>query len=410
MDSSRKKWRRTTVISPTTPQGRRASSGTPLGWNMSPNEDSNTLTLCDSPGPDGLRALSLDTPKRKAAVLGESTPSLGKAKLRKLSRKMSKKIISPEDRPMDNSSKQLDSTESQTASPPPAHSFVSKKKQRTPEEGSKAIYKRALIAALDSTKTRRSTTNTPKTCTKSRPSPCESSPVKTEGQPSPVSLGRTVVSIESPSTTHEDKSEDRSTDQEDELSSSWILEDVDCDHSEPETDRRSVVIKGEDSPERFVARDPVFVRATSQDESFSPEDEVEAEELILSLPELEPMPDSFTFFSQSPPVNTQGPAPLTFSSPSETAWAVQGAVGSPEMPQRNVFVSFKQPNTTPSEASSAKTENFCCSDNMEHLSDPFALPLHSNRGKFNPRLNSTTPHRRSDSGTSMRHHLLLLCS
>lgn len=96
MDSSRKKWRRTTVISPTTPQGRRASSGTPLGWNMSPNEDSNTLTLCDSPGPDGLRALSLDTPKRKAAVLGESTPSLGKAKLRKLSRKMSKKIISPE--------------------------------------------------------------------------------------------------------------------------------------------------------------------------------------------------------------------------------------------------------------------------------------------------------------------------
>ncbi|KAG8007861.1 Deoxyribonuclease Tat-D [Nibea albiflora] len=367
MDSSRETWRRTAVISPTTPKGRRASSGAPFGWNVSPNEDSNTLTLCDSPGPDGLGALSLDTPKRKA-----------------------------EERDLDNSSKQLDSTESQTPSPPQAHSSDSKKKQRTPEEGSKAIYRRALIAALDSTKTSRSTTNTPKTCTETRPSPFVSSPVKTE-PPSPVSLGRTVTTIKSSSTTHEDKSEDRSADQEEKLSHFWMLEDTECDHSEPETDRRSVVIKGEDSPERFV-------RTTSQDKSFSPEEEVEAEELNSSH-----MPDSFTFFSQSPAVNTQGPAPLTFSSPSETTWGVQGAGESTEtsssLSQRNVFVSFKQPNTAPSKAYSAKSENFCCSSNSDDLSDPFALPLHSNRGKFNPRLNSTTPHRRSDSGASMRHHL-----
>lgn len=89
MDSNRKKlsfkWRRTAVTSPRNRQGGDAGSGTPSRWNMSLNEDSNTLPFGDSPGPGGLGALNLDTPKRKAEVLGESRPSL--VKLRKLSRK-----------------------------------------------------------------------------------------------------------------------------------------------------------------------------------------------------------------------------------------------------------------------------------------------------------------------------------
>lgn len=100
MDSSRKKltfkWIRTAVTSPTRLQGGDAGPDTPSRWSMSPNEDSNTLLLSDSPGPDGLGELSLDTPKRKAEVLSESVPSLGKVKLRKLSRKNYEHFITSE--------------------------------------------------------------------------------------------------------------------------------------------------------------------------------------------------------------------------------------------------------------------------------------------------------------------------
>ena len=98
MDSRRKKlkfkWLQTTITSPTQLQDSDASPGTPSCWNMSPNEDS--YNLGSSPGPDGLGAMSLNTPKRKAKELGESTPSLGKLKLRKLSRKYYEEIITSE--------------------------------------------------------------------------------------------------------------------------------------------------------------------------------------------------------------------------------------------------------------------------------------------------------------------------
>lgn len=91
MDSSRKKltfkWLRTAVTSPTHLESRDTGSDTASQWNMSPDADSKTLPLSHSPGPEGLGALSLDTPKRKAGVLSESRPSLSKVKLRKLSKK-----------------------------------------------------------------------------------------------------------------------------------------------------------------------------------------------------------------------------------------------------------------------------------------------------------------------------------
>lgn len=90
MDSSRKKltikWRRTAVTSPTHIWKNDADLGTPPRWNMSPHGDSN-LSLSESPGPEGFGELSLNTPKRKAEVLSETVPSLGKVKLRKLSKK-----------------------------------------------------------------------------------------------------------------------------------------------------------------------------------------------------------------------------------------------------------------------------------------------------------------------------------
>lgn len=136
---------------------------------------------------------------------------------------------------MDNSSKQLEFAESQQISPPPSHSFVLKKKERTPEEGSKAIYRRALIAAIDSTRARRSITNNPSTDTL----PFVSSPVKTE-VPSSASLDRAVVDINCSSITPENKSKDDSTVQEDQWSPLKVYKDMEAqgDSLEPKTDGR----------------------------------------------------------------------------------------------------------------------------------------------------------------------------
>lgn len=70
---------------------------------------------------------------------------------------------------MDNLFKQLESPESRQMFPSPSHSFVLKKKEKTPEEGSKTVRKMALMAAIS---------NIPRTVT-------YLSPVKTE-VPSPM--------------------------------------------------------------------------------------------------------------------------------------------------------------------------------------------------------------------------------
>ena len=229
MDSSRKKlafkWRRKAVTSPAHPERREAGSPTPSHRNLSPEEESNTSSHSDSPGPEAFKALSLDTPKRKAEVLDKSVPSVGKDKLRKLSRRnyetfTTSKVniylkccsthwllshascsemtcwfflshINHQQQPMDNSPKQLKSTDDQQVSPPPSHSFILKKRERTSQEGSKAIYRMAMLAALDGTNARPSPYNVPKTEV-----PLVPSPVRTEVQ-SPASLDRIVVDINS---------------------------------------------------------------------------------------------------------------------------------------------------------------------------------------------------------------------
>lgn len=84
MSSSKKKltikWLRTAITSSPNLQARDAGLGTPSRGNESLIEDSSPLPLGDSPGPDGLGALSLDSPKRKAGAQDESTPSSGKVK------------------------------------------------------------------------------------------------------------------------------------------------------------------------------------------------------------------------------------------------------------------------------------------------------------------------------------------
>ncbi|XP_070759159.1 putative deoxyribonuclease TATDN2 [Enoplosus armatus] len=259
----------------------------------------------------------------------------------------------------------------------------------------------AVIAAIGNRKERRSATNIP-----SLSLPFESSPVKTE-VPSPASPDRTVVNIYCSSIKPENKSEDNSTVTEDQWSPIRVFEDTEApsDRSEPKTDGRSVVLKGEDSPERFVAQDSE-----------------EAEDRDSPIPGVEYIPDSLSCFTThqksssdcqqwpSPSVCIQEASSFTFSSTNESTGAIQAAAEDMEMPvslsQRTVFVSSKHPHpakTGPSKTSRVETENFHSSYIMAHLSDPFALPLHTNRGEMNPYLNSTTTRRQSDIGPSMRY-------
>ncbi|XP_042353574.1 putative deoxyribonuclease TATDN2 [Plectropomus leopardus] len=415
MDSGRKKvvfkWIRTAV-----------STSTPSPWNMSPNEDSTTLPLSNSPGPEGLGALSLDTPKRKALVLDESTPSSGKLKLRKLSRKNFEQFKTSEEKPLDSSPRQLEFTASQQVSSPSPHSFALKKKERTPEEGSKAIYRRALIAAIGSTGITGSPTDIPRTRLSL---PSVSSPGKTETA-SPVSLDRMVTNIKCSSIEAGNISEDSGTLQEEHWEHGTVHQDQWCslqtfedieDHSDDSqlrTDGRSVVLKGQDSPKNFVALD--FIETTSQ------ENGQEARDCDLSLPDLEYIPESPCCFMtphrgsfdsqhwESPLVNKEATTPsVTFSSPTKTTGPVQEAAENLEMPfsspQRTVFVSVKQPhssNTAPSKGSKVETESFHSPNIKTYLSDPFSLPLRSKRGVLDTHLNPRAPRRRSDAGSSMR--------
>lgn len=140
----------------------------------------------------------------------------------------------------------------------------------------------------------------------------------------------------------------------------------------------------EDLPERCVAQDSVFAETASLDKSVVIGNKPEAEYCDASLSDLEFVRDS------------QEKGSRQLQSPSANTW---GAM----TPCCTSFVSFQPslPNIGPSEASSIKAENVCSSKNIAHLSDPFALPLHSHRDVLDPCMNSTT-RRRSDTGAYMQ--------
>ncbi|XP_068450522.1 putative deoxyribonuclease TATDN2 isoform X2 [Clinocottus analis] len=387
---------------------RDAGLGTSSCWNNSPIQDSNTLTPSGSPGPDGLGALSLDTPKRKAGVLCESEPSSGKVKLRKLSRKNVEHFITSEEKPMDNSSKQLNFTESHEVSSPPPHSFLMRKKERTPKEGSKAIYRKAVIAATGSTGARGNTSCIPRII--------EPSPVKTEAttQATPHKTHRDIVCS---SIKAENSSEVSDAVQEEQWSLIQVFEDTEAqdDDSKLKRDGRTVVLKGEDSPKRIV-------ETTSQVQSSAPGNGPEAKCCDWYLPARDNIDDSSSCFTihQKGPFDSQQwkhlsvysqeatTSSLTFSFPNEATGVIQEAAVDEDLPcslsQRNVFISSMQPQPTkmaPSHAFRVQTENVCSSNAMAYR-DPFALPLHSKK-VLNPHLKSATTRRQSDVGASLHY-------
>ncbi|XP_026202929.1 putative deoxyribonuclease TATDN2 isoform X2 [Anabas testudineus] len=373
MDSSRKKltfkWLRTAVTSPTPVQRRDAGLSTPCHRNMLPHKDSNTLPLSDSPGSERFRALSLDTPKRKAEMLNETVSSLGKVKLRKLSKKKFETFLTSK----------VESTEAQITSP--SHSLILKKTKRTPEEGSKAICRMALIAAIGNKNTRRSSSSILRADINNRTSPLASTHGKTD--------------VPSPSIEPKNELKGNSV-HKDQWSLPQVFEETEGQGGscELKTDSRSVVLKGEGSPE--------------------------AEECDTSLCALDNMPvclspltahqkcSSNRIHLQSPSVNNQRPttSPVTFLTNDETTGFSHTAPNDMEMvfspSHRTVFVSLKQPQS-PIVDPSCRTENesFCSSNIMAPSSDPFALPLYSHRDVS--KNYSTTTRRRSDVVSSMHY-------
>ncbi|XP_028262554.1 putative deoxyribonuclease TATDN2 [Parambassis ranga] len=381
-NSSREKlksdWRRTVrpcVTTPTHLQEITASSNTPPDLNKSRKICSNT-PLSDSPGSEGFRALSLDTPKRKSRELCESD----KAKLRKLSRK---KLGFSKDTSMNPSPKDAECRNSLQVAPPSSHSFIYKRKQRTPEEGSRAICRMALIAAIGTTIAKHRSPNIPRTDLKSQSSPPVDSPVQTK-VPSPASLHRKTVDIKCLSAKHDNELEDTGTVNEDPWSPSRVSEDTEAqnDSPQPQTDARIFVLKEENSSE--AVQDPVAFETTYQDRLYVSEDELDVVDSNSSYPVLRYSLDCCFAIQESsqqhmtPAVTTHRNALSSFApfSTDKTTGALQVAAEDFEMPlplQRTVTVSSK--------ASTVDTESLCSSSSVPSPADPYALPLHSKISK-----------------------------
>lgn len=116
--------------------------------------------------------------------------------------------------------KQVKSPQKRRLLLPASHSIALKKKGRTSEEGSKAIFRTALIAAIHSARS-----VIPNTLT-------SMSPVKAEVHSS-ATCDRMVVNSNCSPPKPEDEPENSSTSQEDQWSLSYVFEDPEghCDHS-----------------------------------------------------------------------------------------------------------------------------------------------------------------------------------
>ncbi|XP_041638983.1 putative deoxyribonuclease TATDN2 isoform X2 [Cheilinus undulatus] len=310
---------------------------------------------------------------------------------------------------MDISSKQIES---------PSHSFILKKKERTPEEGSKAIYRTAVLAAIGSTTARNNTPKTPRAHSKSPPLPFESLPgTSEETSPASVSLVEPVMTVNCSPITPEKRYEHNSPIQE----GQWPLlhgfedEGAQSDDLVPKTDMRKFMLREEDSPRTFNACCSTFEETTSQDELLTTENYLETEDCDSFLPDLEYIPPLPTHW-KSPFDSQQLPGPsvntwrAAASSPAdENPLALQASVEdlwrSFPPSQRTVCVTGdtpKLPKTRPSRASRARTDR-CFSSCIPSLSDPFALPLYSKRRSSNSHLKSSTRRRQLDYGGYIPH-------
>lgn len=182
------------------------------------------------------------------------------------------------------------------------------------------------------------------------------------------------------------------------------------------------MLKEDISPEGFLAQaqDSLVTETTWESKSLLGRNIQEAEYSDTSLPDLEPLPCCRTLEESSQQcsghslsVEEAMVSSDTFLSSKENTKAVKAVAGNMEgffslMPRKVLFSSKQShsPSTGPSRAPSVKTEHGSTWKNTSHLSDPFALPVHSSRVTLNPCGISKVTRRRSDADSHMRrsHH------
>ncbi|MEQ2307540.1 hypothetical protein AMECASPLE_019364, partial [Ameca splendens] len=365
--------------------------------NTPRHEESSAFPSSDSPGSERFGALSLSTPKRKAEMLWERAPSAGKAKLRKLSRKNSETLKNIKSSSAEKILQLEESPTSQQVSPTSHHTFILKKNERTPEEGSRAICQMALVAAVGRTRASISTTESPVSQSSSFPF-----------VPAPVQ-------IEEQSADHFDSDVARNS----YLNSPGDYEDVAAlseDLSSPVRVFEDTQSQRYSSQSTTDAREPVFLETSPHGKLLPSENEAEVEYFGLSVPELEYIsgpsprfPTQQNNLQSRTRLASQGAT--TFSACSlpivEDTGTTQAAAEDTEsyfLPEkRTVYVSFTQPNQPKMKnLNPFGAENFHSSVQANSL-DPFSLPLCSSERVSNFPMNSGVPRRQSDCFSSMRY-------
>ncbi|XP_010879907.3 putative deoxyribonuclease TATDN2 isoform X2 [Esox lucius] len=268
-------WLRTTLGSPT--KFRKNGGGTPepTRWGQFPSEVMTSPDLNLTTGSAGLAELEdicLNTPKRRA---GRSPGDRSEGKqdggnyftgkmngLRKLSRKCLRGLTSS------TSKAGIMDTISQTENllPSPTTSSVLKRKERTPEEGSKAIYLKALTAAIKAGEKQspdKVTARKSLSLTKSTERRHSLEPVM-----EPVLAPDASVPFDCCSVQSEGDSEDTAPFEGNgyEFHPLVFVDPDTQDENIVKEDTQSIVLKEEASPDWSDDEDPVVVETLSQDE------------------------------------------------------------------------------------------------------------------------------------------------
>ncbi|CAL8335603.1 unnamed protein product [Lota lota] len=378
--------------------------GLPKGGhgNRTPVKDPTPPGLTESPDYGGLGALSLDTPTRKSEA---SDPSTGKVGLSKHFRKF--KAQRPPKR--------------EEASIFLSQSFISKKRDRTPEESSKAIYSKALNAAFG--RGRRLTWTSPERTELSASEPfpeddrdtgCCSPPP--EGDDEPTDLGgQTVPRLPCVE-----------TETEDQTNLNPII--------------MGVVSQYKDSPDWSDVDDPVLEAALSQESSHLQQEETSGVKKVASLCDVGYVGHPVAFFPKpyNPPsgnhrhnastVATQDITTSSLASPSLDGQTVRDRDTSVQHSQRTAFLSPKQPTSYPIRSPEVSTTDLYNEPRAQPFEGrpstntpssphgPYAPPTRSGRAlpstpnrsllslqlsPLYPCFSSWTPRRHSDAGSAL---------
>ncbi|XP_020357287.1 putative deoxyribonuclease TATDN2 [Oncorhynchus kisutch] len=412
-------WLQTTLCSPTKFRKSNGGAPKPIRWSESPSEVLTAPDLNVSAGLGELEGICLDTPKRKEVTSSDdpsgSNPFTGKIKgLRNLSRKCLKDLTPSESKAVlkDTTSQ----SESRVSSPTPSACGL-KRKDRTPQEGSKAIYLKALTAAIRGRGEKQfpakaTAEKSPSFAKKKSTKNNQSLDTANDNMPSLEPDDCTALDLDCCSAQSESESEDMAPLKGgDYYFRPMVFEETGTqdENTGLKKDTRSVVLKRDNSPDWSDVEDPVVVETFSQEESPShstakvePKREVSSSD--SSLPALDYIPNSLLYFTKPqtyhpdtwklnfPAVNAQSgsiTAPsLTSPSTNRLNGVVQPPSESPAQPfpqsWRTVFISSKQipqekPNSAQPPAPGTPRTGMggigvpCSPSSVSSSPDPFAL-------------------------------------